>query len=117
MSNPDEVKEANDYIRFLNRSTGKVKTGIGAGREDVNVSCRGGSRVEIKGVSHTRWIPELTHNECFRQWALLMIRDIIKSRVADPKAWKVSHIMVENFKTDFKPMVDAKNKGYKVCSN
>ena len=71
MTNPDEVKEACDYIRFLNRSTGKVRTGPGAGREDVNVSCRGGTRVEIKGVSHTKWIPELTHNECFRQWALL----------------------------------------------
>ncbi len=73
--NPDEVHEACDYIRFLNRSTGMVRTGIGAGRQDVNVSCRGGSRVEIKGVAHTKWIPELTHNECFRQWALLDIKE------------------------------------------
>ncbi|MBA7525132.1 hypothetical protein ES705_17281 [subsurface metagenome] len=34
----------------------KVRTGNGAGREDVNVSCRGGTRVEIKGVSHNKWI-------------------------------------------------------------
>jgi glutamyl-tRNA(Gln) amidotransferase subunit E len=60
MVNPDEVREACDYIRFLNRSTGLVRTGIGAGRQDVNVSCRGGHRVEIKGVAHTKWIPELT---------------------------------------------------------
>ncbi|MFW6137017.1 MAG: Glu-tRNA(Gln) amidotransferase GatDE subunit E, partial [Candidatus Aminicenantaceae bacterium] len=65
--NPDEVREGAETIRFLNRSTGKVRTGIGTGREDVNVSCRGGSRVEIKGVAHNRWIPELTHNEVFRQ--------------------------------------------------
>jgi glutamyl-tRNA(Gln) amidotransferase subunit E len=32
MTNPDEVKEACNYIRFLGRSTGKVRTGIGAGR-------------------------------------------------------------------------------------
>jgi len=56
MDNPDEVKEACDYIRFLNRSSGKVRTGIGAGRQDVNVSCKGGTRVEIKGVSHTKLI-------------------------------------------------------------
>ncbi len=87
--NPDEVKEACDYIRFLNRSTGLVRTGMGAGREDVNVSCRGGSRVEIKGVAHTKWIPELTHVECFRQWGLLQIRDILKKRVSDIKNWKV----------------------------
>ncbi|MCU0607514.1 MAG: hypothetical protein MUF78_08895 [Candidatus Edwardsbacteria bacterium] len=94
MRNPDEVREACDYIRFLNRSTGKVRTGIGAGREDVNVSCRGGTRVEIKGVSHTAWIPELTHNECFRQWALLEIRKRLLARVPDPAAWKPSSARV-----------------------
>jgi glutamyl-tRNA(Gln) amidotransferase subunit E len=91
MVNPDEVKEACDYIRFLNRSTGLVRTGIGAGRQDVNVSCRGGHRVEIKGVAHTRWIPELTHIEAFRQWALLAVRDILKGRMAEPARWKISH--------------------------
>ncbi|TSA27522.1 MAG: Glu-tRNA(Gln) amidotransferase GatDE subunit E [Bacteroidetes bacterium] len=86
--NPDEVKEGADYIRFLNRSTGKVRTGIGSTRADVNVSCRGGTRVEIKGVAHNRWMPELTHNESFRQYALLHIRELLKERIRDPKAWK-----------------------------
>ena len=90
-NNPEEVKDGCDYIRFLNRSTGLVKTGIGAGREDVNVSCKGGTRVEIKGVSHTKWIPDLTHNESFRQWALLHIRDILKKRVNDINAWKLQY--------------------------
>lgn len=87
--NPDEVREACDYIRFLNRSTGLVRTGMGAGRQDVNVSCRGGSRVEIKGVAHTKWIPELTHNESFRQWALLNIRDLLNKSVKNTKQWKI----------------------------
>jgi glutamyl-tRNA(Gln) amidotransferase subunit E len=87
--NPDEVKEGADYIRFLNRSTGKVRTGIGSTRADVNVSCRGGTRVEIKGVAHNSWMPELTHNEAFRQWALLQIKDVLNSRVTDPNAWKI----------------------------
>lgn len=88
--NPGEVKEACDYIRFLNRSTGKVRTGIGAGREDVNVSCKGGTRVEIKGVAHTKWIPELTHNEAFRQWALLRIKRMLNKRT-NTTAWKMSY--------------------------
>jgi glutamyl-tRNA(Gln) amidotransferase subunit E len=88
MKNPDEVKEACDYIRFLNRSTGKVRTGIGAGREDVNVSCAGGTRVEIKGVARTKWIPELTHVEAFRQWALLAIREELKKRISK-EDWKM----------------------------
>ena len=91
-SNPDEVKEGCDYIRFLNRSTGKVRTGMGAGRQDVNVSCRGGSRVEIKGVAHTKWIPELSHNEAFRQWSLLHVRDLLKENIADQKNWKIDSL-------------------------
>lgn len=94
MRNPDEVRRACDYIRFVCRSTGLVRTGIGAAREDVNVSCRGGTRAEIKGVSHTKWIPELTHNECFRQWALLNIKKLLAEKVPDPAAWKPSSVRV-----------------------
>ena len=91
--NPDEVMETCNYIRFLNRSTGKVRTGMGAGREDVNVSCKGGSRVEIKGVAHTKWIPELTHNEAFRQWSLLLMRDMLKERITKPADWKIDQFI------------------------
>jgi len=91
MLTPDEAAEAGQYLRFLARSTGKMNTGIGAGREDVNVSVTGGTRVEIKGVAHIKWIPELTHNEAFRQLALLKIKDILKGRINDPSAWKPEH--------------------------
>ncbi len=92
--NPDEVKQACDYIRFLNRSTGKVRTGMGAARQDVNVSCKGGTRVEIKGVAHTKWIPELTHNEMFRQWALLLIKEELNKRTR-PEVWKIKSIDIK----------------------
>lgn len=93
--NPDEVRDTCDYIRFLNRSTGKVRTGIGTGRQDVNVSCKGGTRVEIKGVAHSKWIPELTHNEAFRQWALLKIRAILKKKVTNYSQWKITHTKID----------------------
>ncbi len=98
--NPDEVKEGADYIRFLNRSTGKVRSGIGSTRADVNVSCTGGTRIEIKGVAHTAWMPELTHNECFRQWALLAVKDMLVKRVTNPGEWKISSREVKS--KDFK---------------
>ncbi|NIM10854.1 MAG: Glu-tRNA(Gln) amidotransferase GatDE subunit E [Candidatus Aminicenantes bacterium] len=91
MLTPDEAAEAGNYIRFLTRSTGNVRTGIGAAREDVNVSITGGTRVELKGVAHIKWIPEITHNEGFRQKALLEIKDILNSRVPDPAKWKITH--------------------------
>jgi len=91
MLTPDEVAEAGHYLRFLSRSSGKVRTGIGAGRQDVNVSITGGTRVEIKGVAHICWIPNLTHIEAFRQKALLAIRDQLLQRISDPTDWKPTH--------------------------
>jgi len=92
LSTPDEAVEAAHYIRFLTRSTGKVNVGIGAAREDVNVSIEGGTRVEIKGVQRIRWIPELTHNEAFRQKALLDIRSELHKRFPDFESWKLQAV-------------------------
>ncbi|MDL2308271.1 Glu-tRNA(Gln) amidotransferase subunit GatE [Bacteroidales bacterium OttesenSCG-928-B11] len=116
-TNPDEVKEGCDYIRFLNRSTGKVRTGIGAGRQDVNVSCKGGTRVEIKGVAHTKWIPELTHVEAFRQWALLAIRDKLLARMK-PEDWKMQcrEIDPKEFHFYYTPVTDAIARGDKLIA-
>jgi glutamyl-tRNA(Gln) amidotransferase subunit E len=52
----------------------RVRRGIGAARQDVNVSVAGGRRIEIKGVSQHRGLPRLVHNEAFRQLNLLRIR-------------------------------------------
>lgn len=115
---PDELAEAAEYIRFLNRSTGLVRTGMGAAREDVNVSCEGGSRVEIKGVAHIKWIPELSHNEAFRQYALLNIRGKLHKMIADPAVWKLK--TREITKTDsqfhFAPVRSALDRGEKVMA-
>src|SRR6056297_1166113 len=91
MLTPDELREGAEYIRFLNRSTGKVRTGIGSGRGDVNVSCEGGTRVELKGLSHNKWIPELSHNEAFRQWALLHVREKLAKKVDKPEKWNIQY--------------------------
>lgn len=110
--NPDEVKEGCDYIRFLNRSTGNVRTGIGASRQDVNVSCKGGTRVEIKGVAHTKWIPELTHNEAFRQWALLAIREELLKR-CNASDWEMEAVKLDYdaFSVTYPPIKEARDKG------
>lgn len=116
---PDELREAADHIRFLNRSTGRVRTGMGAAREDVNVSCAGGTRVEIKGVAHNRWIPELSHNEAFRQWALLNIKKLLLERYPEPKKWAMEwkEISPKKLALDFKPTINnPKNGGVKVVA-
>lgn len=89
MLTPWEAAEAGYYIRYLARSSGVARTGIGAARQDVNVSISGGTRIEIKGVAHISWIPKLTHNEAFRQKALLEIRKELRHRIKDSSKWKL----------------------------
>jgi len=118
MYTPDELKEAAEYIRFLNRSTGKVRTGSGAGREDVNVSCKGGTRVEIKGVSYNKLIPELSHNEAFRQWALLNVRGKLNERVKEAKKWKIQHTEIDyrDFDLKYGPITNGLIDKYRIIA-
>jgi len=77
---PDEVRDAILLCGLTARSTRRVRTGIGASRQDVNVSVRGGSRVEIKGVPRAGYAPRLVHNEGVRQHNLLALRDELHRR-------------------------------------
>jgi len=117
LNTPDELREAAEYIRFLNRSTELVRTGMGAGREDVNVSCKGGSRVEIKGVAHNKWIPELSHNEAFRQWALLNIKKLLARRLKK-EDWtiQVQQLDFHDYKFTYSPLVECKEKQHQIVA-
>jgi len=88
MRYPDEVAEVGWICAKLVRSTHKVRRGIGAARQDVNVSVEGGTRVEIKGVPKITMIPLLTHNEAMRQWNLLRLREELKRRGITPETFK-----------------------------
>ena len=77
---PDEVREAILLCGLVARSTGHVRTGIGAARQDINVSVRGGRRVEIKGVPRAIYAVKLVHNEAVRQVNLLALRDVMHAR-------------------------------------
>ncbi|MBI2921625.1 MAG: Glu-tRNA(Gln) amidotransferase subunit GatE [Planctomycetes bacterium] len=85
LKSPEEVRDAILLAGLVSRSTRRVRTGIGAGREDVNVSVRGGDRVEIKGVSKAVYAVKLVHNEAVRQVNLLKIAADLRGRgiVAD----------------------------------
>jgi glutamyl-tRNA(Gln) amidotransferase subunit E len=77
---PDEVEEAILLVGRVCRSTRHVRVGMGASRQDVNVSVRGGRRVEIKGVPKAGWAPRLVHGEGWRQVNLLRLRDELHRR-------------------------------------
>jgi len=68
---PEEAREVAEKIGMILRSTGKVRRGIGTIRQDVNVSIRGGERVEIKGFQELRMIPKIIDKEIDRQQRLI----------------------------------------------
>src|SRR5210317_1432802 len=89
---PEEVEDAILLIGRVCRSTGHVRVGIGASRQDVNVSVRGGQRVEIKGVPKAGWAPALVHGEAVRQVNLLALRDDLRSQgLRDAEDIQVRH--------------------------
>ena len=81
---PEQAKVVAKYIGDALRATRKVKRGLGTIRQDLNVSIRGGARVEIKGVQELDMIPLIIEREVERQLNLLKIRDELRSRGARP---------------------------------
>jgi glutamyl-tRNA(Gln) amidotransferase subunit E len=80
MHSPEEVKEIAWYLGMVLRSTGQVKRGLGTIRQDINISIRGGARVEIKGVQDLDLIPEVVRREVQRQQSLIKIRGELITR-------------------------------------
>jgi glutamyl-tRNA(Gln) amidotransferase subunit E len=113
MRAPFEVAEVAQILRRLVRSTGNVRTGMGAAREDVNVSVRGGTRVEIKGVPRIPRIPLLTHYEAMRQWNLLRLREELRGRGITPETFRSEAEDVTRLlqKTSYQPLRDALEAG------
>ncbi|MBI2133671.1 Glu-tRNA(Gln) amidotransferase subunit GatE [Candidatus Woesearchaeota archaeon] len=82
---PEHVKEVAETIGMMLRSTGKVRRGIGTIRQDINVSIKGGARVEIKGAQDLRLLPRIAETEVNRQKGLIEISEELRKRKADVK--------------------------------
>ncbi|TFF87176.1 MAG: Glu-tRNA(Gln) amidotransferase subunit GatE [Promethearchaeota archaeon] len=81
ISNPEEARDCAERLGLLLWST-NVKKVLGSIRQDVNVSIKDGTRIEIKGVQKLDWIPNLIDNEISRQSNLLKIKkELIKRNI------------------------------------
>ncbi|HDD56997.1 MAG TPA: Glu-tRNA(Gln) amidotransferase subunit GatE [Thermoplasmatales archaeon] len=78
--NPKHAREVAEYIGSLLQSTGKCKRGLGTIRQDLNISIREGSRVEIKGIQSLSGIEKVAEIEVFRQLDLIKIKKELESR-------------------------------------
>ncbi len=73
IKDPEHAKEVAEKLGMIVRSTGKSQRGIGVTRQDINVSVKGGRRVEIKGFQELDMIPKVIDFEIKRQ--LELVRD------------------------------------------
>ncbi len=71
IQDPEHAKEAAGVIGMILRSVSHVKRGLGTIRQDVNISIKGGARIEIKGFQDLRSIPKVIEYEIERQVKLL----------------------------------------------
>jgi len=76
---PDECKECAERIGLLLWSTNVIKV-LGSIRQDINVSIKSGTRIEIKGVQKLDWIPILINHEISRQVKLVEIKEELRKR-------------------------------------
>ncbi|MBI4210786.1 MAG: Glu-tRNA(Gln) amidotransferase subunit GatE [Candidatus Diapherotrites archaeon] len=77
---PEEAKEAARAIGTLLRRTCRVKRGLGTIRQDLNISIRGGARVEVKGVQELEMIDEYVRREVQRQAMLVEVKKELAER-------------------------------------
>jgi glutamyl-tRNA(Gln) amidotransferase subunit E len=95
---PEQAREVAEKLGMIVRSTGKAKRGIGTIRQDINISIKGGERIEIKGAQELRMIPKLVDYEVQRQMNLLKIKKDLKKigfKPIKPRVVHVSHIFKE----------------------
>jgi glutamyl-tRNA(Gln) amidotransferase subunit E len=79
INDPHECRECAERLGLLLWST-NVKKVLGSIRQDVNVSIKEGTRIEIKGVQKLDWIPVLINHEVSRQLKLVEIKAELEKR-------------------------------------
>ncbi|MBA7534988.1 Glutamyl-tRNA(Gln) amidotransferase subunit B, chloroplastic/mitochondrial [subsurface metagenome] len=79
INTPEECRECAERIGLLLWIT-NVKKVLGSIRQDINVSIKSGTRIEIKGVQKLSWITLLINHEISRQLNLIEIREQLKNR-------------------------------------
>ncbi|NCP72337.1 Glu-tRNA(Gln) amidotransferase subunit GatE [archaeon] len=95
MHTPEQVKEVALYLGQMFRSTGKTKRGLGSIRQDINISIKDGSRVEIKGCQDLDLIPEIVNREIVRQLNLIDIKkEVIEKNLT---SFSLKPIMINDY--------------------
>ena len=78
----DHALEVAKHLGMIFRSFKGVKRGLGSIRQDINVSIKGGERIEVKGWQDLKTLPLLIDNEVTRQKSLLDLKEhLLKHKI------------------------------------
>ena len=113
---PEQAKRVALKIGLLLRLTGKAKRGIGTIRQDLNISIKGGTKIEIKGVQKLELIPKVVEYEVLRQLNLLRLKDELKKRGLSPSdiEFRITDVTSVFKDTKCKFIASALRRGEKV---
>ena len=116
MHTPEEAYVVAARIGSILRATGRVRRGLGTIRQDINVSIKNGSIIEIKGAQDLGMLETIVEYEAQRQATLLEIAETLKERGVKPEyITKDLHDVSKLFKdTESRILINALNKGGKV---
>lgn len=85
IKDPNHCREVAEKLGLLLRSC-KVKRGLGTIRQDVNVSIKEGTRIEIKGCQNLKLLSKIVQNEVIRQKKLAdLAKTIDKVTASKPR--------------------------------
>jgi len=99
IKNPEQAKLVAEKIGMMLFE--KRVRGIGAIRQDLNVSIKGGARVEIKGVQELEMIETIIENEITRQQALLEIKSELLGRKSAAGKLENATELLKNARANF----------------
>lgn len=108
IKNPRHAVETAKKIGALLRMTGRTKRGLGTIRQDVNVSIKEGTRIEIKGVQDLKLMPEIIENEVRRQRRIVELSKKLRKK-SSPKKLKKKFVNVSKTFQKSKSFLKGKN--------
>ncbi len=111
---PKEVQEVALELGKLLRVTGKVQRGLGTIRQDVNISIKGGARIEAKGLQDLKLLSKVIELEVQRQLSLLELKKQLNEKQLKPMDYEIQSFtrFFENTKNNM--IKKAIKKGHKV---
>ncbi|RMD58365.1 Glu-tRNA(Gln) amidotransferase GatDE subunit E, partial [Candidatus Woesearchaeota archaeon] len=115
ITSPEQCQEVARELGLILRSL-PVKRGQGTIRQDVNVSIKGGARVEIKGAQDLKLLPTLVKLEAQRQENLIKIKKELakrKAKITTSKPKDITHLLE---RSNSKIINSALARGGKVLS-